>query len=111
VECLQTFGVAEKHNFCNIQQKILQISDFAKNRDLNPPPHGVWPKNMIFAVYSKKFRKFPISLKNGIRTPHPIRGFRVKKHNFCENPIGFLQNSPDCIQKIGFREKLFSRFL
>jgi hypothetical protein len=32
----------------------------------------VWPKNTIFAVYSEKFRKFPISLKNGIRTPHPM---------------------------------------
>jgi hypothetical protein len=32
----------------------------------------VWPKNTIFAVYSEKFRKFPISLKNRIRTPYPM---------------------------------------
>jgi hypothetical protein len=32
--------MAEKHNFRGIQQKILQVSDFAKKRDLNPPPHG-----------------------------------------------------------------------
>jgi hypothetical protein len=74
----------------------------------------VWPKNTIFAVYIKKFCKFPILLKNGIRTPTPWGycgghcenvcknffakiGFRVKKHNFCENPIGFLLNSPDYI--------------
>jgi hypothetical protein len=30
-------GVAEKHDFCGIQQKILQVSDFAKKRDSNPP--------------------------------------------------------------------------
>jgi hypothetical protein len=32
--------VAEKHNFCGIQQKIPQVSDFAKKRDSNPPSHG-----------------------------------------------------------------------
>jgi hypothetical protein len=33
-------GVAEKHDFCGIQRKIPQVSDFAKIRDSNPPPHG-----------------------------------------------------------------------
>jgi hypothetical protein len=33
-------GVAEKHDFPGIQQKIPQISDFAKNWDSNPPSHG-----------------------------------------------------------------------
>jgi hypothetical protein len=87
-------------------------------------PSMVWPKNTIFAVYSKKFRKFPILLKIGIWTPTPWGycgrhcenvckfffakfGFRVKKHDFRENPIRFLQNSLDYIPKIGFREKLF----
>jgi hypothetical protein len=32
--------VAEKHDFCGIQRKIPQVSNFAKNRDSNPPPHG-----------------------------------------------------------------------
>jgi hypothetical protein len=32
-------GVVEKHNFCGIQQKIPQKSDFALKRDLNPVPH------------------------------------------------------------------------
>jgi hypothetical protein len=31
----------------------------------------VWPKNTIFAVYSEKFHKFMILLKNGIQTPPP----------------------------------------
>jgi hypothetical protein len=33
-------GVAEKHDFRGIQRKIPQISNFAKNWDLNPPSHG-----------------------------------------------------------------------
>jgi hypothetical protein len=78
----------------------------------------VWPKNTIFAVYSEKFRKFPILLKIGIWTPHPMGilwqtlrkclqiffakiRFQVKKHDFRENPIGFSQNFPDPIPKIG----------
>jgi hypothetical protein len=30
----------------------------------------VWTKNTIFAVYSEKFRKIPISLKSRIRTQY-----------------------------------------
>jgi hypothetical protein len=37
-------------------------------------------------------------------------GFCVKKHDFRGNLIGFLQNSPDPIPKIGFRKKLFPIF-
>jgi hypothetical protein len=33
-------GVVEKHDFCGIQQKIPQTSDFPKKQDLNPLPHG-----------------------------------------------------------------------
>jgi hypothetical protein len=33
-------GVAEKHDFCSIQQKIPQNPDFAQKQDLNPVPHG-----------------------------------------------------------------------
>jgi hypothetical protein len=47
-------GVAEKHNFCDIQQKIPQISDFAKKRDLNPPTHGGTAAD-IAKMFAKKF--------------------------------------------------------
>jgi hypothetical protein len=56
-------GVAEKHDFRGIQGKIPQISDFAKNRDLNPPSHGDTAADIAKI------------------------GFWVKKHNFRENPI------------------------
>jgi hypothetical protein len=65
-------GVAEKHDFCNIQQKIPQISNFAKKPDSNPPtPWGYCGghcKNVCKIFFAK------------------IR-FRVKKHDFCNNPI------------------------
>jgi hypothetical protein len=32
-------GVVKKHDFCGIQRKIPQKSDFANNRDMNPLPH------------------------------------------------------------------------
>jgi hypothetical protein len=86
----------------------------------------VWSKNTIFAVYSKKFRKFPISLKSGILTPYPMGiiwrtlqkclqiffakiGFWVVKHDFCKNPIGFPRNSPKPFAKNFFPDfrKLF----
>jgi hypothetical protein len=83
-------GVAEKHNFRNIQQKILQISDFAKKRDSNPPSHGdtaadiakmfakiflqksdFGSKNMIFAIIRLDFREIPRTLsKNRIPPRH-----------------------------------------
>jgi hypothetical protein len=78
--------VAKKHNFRDIQQKIPQTSNFAKKRDSNPPPHGDTAADIA------KIR------------------FQVEKHYFCNNPIEFLQNSPDPIPKIGFREKLFFQF-
>jgi hypothetical protein len=34
----------------------------------------VWPKNTIFEVYSKKFRKFPILLKKRDSNPPPHGG-------------------------------------
>jgi hypothetical protein len=37
---------------------------------LGAPLTTVWTKNTIFAVYSKKFRKIPISLKSRIRTQY-----------------------------------------
>jgi hypothetical protein len=68
-------GVIKKHNFGDIQQKIPQISDFAKKRDSNPLPHGD-----IVADIAKMFSNFFFAKI----------GFRVEKHNFCNNPIGFL---------------------
>jgi hypothetical protein len=50
-------GVAEKHDFCSIQQKILQVSDFAKKRDSNPPPHGDTAADiakMFAKIFSRK---------------------------------------------------------
>jgi hypothetical protein len=74
-------GVAEKHNFCAIQRKIPQISNFAQKRDSNPPPHGdtaadiakmfakfflqksdFGSKNMIFAIIRSDFCKIPRTL-------------------------------------------------
>jgi hypothetical protein len=64
-------GVAEKHNFRGIQRKILQVSDFAKKMGFEPPPHGDTAADIAKI------------------------GFRIEKHDFCKNPIGFLRNSPD----------------
>jgi hypothetical protein len=47
-------GVAEKHDFRGIQRKIPQASDFAKNRDLNPPPHGDTATD-IAKMFAKNF--------------------------------------------------------
>jgi hypothetical protein len=46
-------GVADKHDFLDIQRKIPQISDFAEKQDLNPPPHGD-----TAADIAKKFANF-----------------------------------------------------
>jgi hypothetical protein len=47
-------GVAEKHDFRDIQRKILQISDFAKKRDSNPQPHGDTAAD-IAKMFAKNF--------------------------------------------------------
>jgi hypothetical protein len=52
--------VAEKHDFCGIQRKIPQVSDFAKKRDLNPPPHGGTAAD-IAKMFAKKICKNRIS--------------------------------------------------
>jgi hypothetical protein len=72
----------------------------------------VWPKNTIFEVYSKKFRKFPILLKTGIRTPHPMGILQQTLRKcllkfFCKNRISgrktrFLQKSDRYTAKIVF---------
>jgi hypothetical protein len=49
-------------------------------------------KNTIFAVYSEKFRKFPISLKSGIRTPYPM-GIMRQTLRFSGRKTLFLQKS------------------
>jgi hypothetical protein len=59
-------GVVEKHDFRTIQQKIPQISDFAKKRDLNPLPHGDIADN-IAKMFAKIFlRKSDFASKNTI---------------------------------------------
>jgi hypothetical protein len=80
--------VAKKHDFRGIQRKIPQISDFAKNQDLNPPSHGDTAADIAKMFANFFFAKI---------------GFRVKKHDFCKNSIGFSRNSPDPdpIPKIG----------
>jgi hypothetical protein len=39
-ETASVVGVVEKHNFCGIQQKVLQNADFAIKQDLYPVPNG-----------------------------------------------------------------------
>jgi hypothetical protein len=86
-------------------ENILLAIFFQKPDEMHHAPRGgfifvgffikllvVWPKNTIFAVYSKKFRKFPILLKTGIRTPHPMGILRRTLQKcllkiFCENRI------------------------
>jgi hypothetical protein len=66
--------VVKKHNFCGIQQKIPQISNFSKKRDSNPVSHGDIAADITKMFAKKIFAKI---------------GFRVKKHDFCKNPIFF----------------------
>jgi hypothetical protein len=67
-------GVVKKHDFCSIQQKIPQISDFPKKRDSNPLPHGdnaVDIAKMFVNFFSKNWfsgRKTRFSQKNPIST-------------------------------------------
>jgi beta-galactosidase beta subunit len=79
--------VAEKHDFCGIQRKIPQKSDFANDRVMNPFPHGetaadhakifaqiFWrksffmTKNTIFAKIRSGNCEFPTQLwrKSGV---------------------------------------------
>jgi beta-galactosidase beta subunit len=48
--------VVEKFNYCNIQQKILQNSNFAKKRDLNTVPNGEVAED-IAKMFAKKILK------------------------------------------------------
>jgi hypothetical protein len=71
-------GVAEKHDFRGIQRKIPQISDFAKNRDSNPPSHGDTAADIakMFAKFFLRISDF--GLKNTI--------FAKIRSDFCEIP-------------------------
>jgi hypothetical protein len=96
VEIQVVDGVAEKHDFRDIQRKIPQISDFAEKQDLNPPPHGDTAGD-IAKMFAKFFlRKSDFGSKNTI--------FAKIRSDFREIP------QTTYITKIGFREKLFSRF-
>jgi hypothetical protein len=53
---VQKIGVVQKHDFCDIQRKIPQISNFAKKRDSNPLHHGDIAAG-IAKIFEKKIRK------------------------------------------------------
>jgi hypothetical protein len=79
------WGVAEKHDFCGIQQKIPQLSDFAKKRDSNPPPHGGTAVD-IAKIFAIKFsQKSDFGSKNMI--------FAKIQSDFCEIPPTVSQKS------------------
>jgi hypothetical protein len=56
--------VAEKHDFRGIQQKIPQVSNFAKKWDSNPPPHGDTAVD-IAKMFAKKFSQKLDHIKKG----------------------------------------------
>jgi hypothetical protein len=126
-------GVVEKHDFCDIQQKIPQISDFAKKTGFEPPtPWGYSgrhcenvckiflqksdfaSKNTIFAKIRSDFCKIPRTLSRKLDSTknffHDFRNFR----DFSAS-LGFWQknNSSIISAKILFPDFLFtkSRFL
>jgi hypothetical protein len=87
-------GVAEKHNFRDIgTAKNSANFRFRLKAGFEPPTPWGYCGGHCKNVCKKFFCKNRIS---------------GQKHNFCKNPIGFLQNSPDYIAKIGFHEKRFS---
>jgi hypothetical protein len=81
--------VVKKHDFCSTQQKILQKSDFANNRDMNRFPHGE-----TAAGLAKMFAR--IFLQKSI--------FRNKKLTFFAK-IGFRNKKSTFFAKIDFRNK------
>jgi hypothetical protein len=82
-------GVVQKHNFHGIQQKILQNSDFAKKRDLNPVPNGEVAAD-IEKMFAKNFCE---------------NHFCVEKHDFYGNLIGRPRISQKNFAKIKFSNK------
>jgi hypothetical protein len=82
----------KKHDFRGIQQKIPQISDFAKKWDSNPPPHGDIADD-IAKMFAKKFsQKLDFVLKNMI--------FVKIRSDFCKIPWSLSQ-------KLDSAKKLF----
>jgi hypothetical protein len=81
-------GVAEKHDFRSIQQKIPQESDFANNRDMNPFPNGETAANLakIFAQFF--LQKSVFATKNTI--------FAKIRSGDCEFPHTKLRKSGVC---------------
>jgi hypothetical protein len=64
--CLVAYGVAEKHDFRGIQQKIPQKSDFSQNQDLNPVPHGNTAAD-IAKIFERNLQRKSESAKNDFR--------------------------------------------
>jgi hypothetical protein len=89
-------GVAKKHDFCYIQQKIQQISDFAKKRDSNPPPHGDTAAD-IAKMFAKK-----ISRKSDFGSKDTI--FAIIRLDVCKIPRTLSQ-------KLDSAKNFFFRFL
>jgi hypothetical protein len=59
-------GVAEKHNFCSIHQKIRRESNFANNRDMNPFPHGETAADLAKMFAQFFLQKLVFATKNTI---------------------------------------------
>jgi hypothetical protein len=53
---------SEKHDFCDTQQKILQISDFAKKQDSIPLPHGDVAACIAEMIIRLDFQEIPLAL-------------------------------------------------
>jgi hypothetical protein len=119
--------VVEKHDFQAIQQKIPQISDFAKKQDSNPLPHGDIADD-IAKMFAKIFsQKLDFALKNTIfakirldfcKIPRTLSRKSDSAKNFFHDfrdfsaTLRFSQknNSSIISAKIGFCKNLFSRF-
>jgi hypothetical protein len=91
-------GVAEKHDFRAIQREIPQISDFAKNQDSNPLPHGDVADDIAKMFVKIFLRKSDFVSKNTI--------FAIFRSDFCEICRTQSQKSEN-LEKLIFR---FSRF-
>jgi hypothetical protein len=108
--------VVKKHDFCGIQQKIPQISNFAKKWDLNPLPHGdiadnvakmfAASKNTIFAKIQSDFCKIPLTLS---QKSDSVKNFFHDFRDFSATLRFSQKNNPSIISaKIGFCKNLFS---
>jgi hypothetical protein len=95
--------VVKKHDFRNIQQKILQISNFAKKRDLKPLPHG-----NVAAGIAKMFANFFL-----LKLDFALENANFRKNtDFCKNGIlkVFFAKNADFRKKCQFLQKALGNF-